>query len=283
MRLINIETLALHEFDDVRIPPYYILSHRWEKDEITFQDVKKSRNRGHYGWSKVKNFCQFVKNHPIDDPRCERVVYIWIDTCCIDKRNSAELSEAINSMYQWYRKAVACYAYLNDVPAGGEDRVHEYMRRSEWFTRGWTLQELLAPVYTIFVDKDWTGVLGDGSALASLLSEITGIPEKLVNRDRSYKNVPRPNTGDFSIAQIMSWASKREYTKKEDVAYGLMGLFGVHMPLLYGEGGVKAFQRLQQEILKISCDESIFAWFCEDEKWLSGMLAPSPENFSHSG
>jgi Heterokaryon incompatibility protein (HET) len=241
MRLIHIETLELHEFYDYSISQYSILSHRWEGEEITFKDVKKSRNLDSQGWSKVKSFFQFVKDHPIDDPDYKRVDYVWIDTCCIDKRNSVELFEAINSMYQWYQDAMACYAYLNDGPAGNEAAVHQAMRKSEWFTRGWTLQELVGPGYIIFVDKDWTGTLGDGRTLADLLSEITGITSHLLSHVYSpgSRTGRRPNIGDFSIAQIISWASRRKCTRGEDVAYSLMGLFNVNMPLLYGEGEIE--------------------------------------------
>ncbi|KAI6002305.1 hypothetical protein F5J12DRAFT_906395 [Pisolithus orientalis] len=142
--------------------------------------------------------------------------WLWIDTCCIDKRSSAELSEAINSMYRWYRNSQMCYVYLND-----------------WFSRGWTLQELVAPKEAEFFNKSWVSI-GIKQDLTSLLEDITRIPEKSVR----------------AVAHIMSWAADRKTTRVEDRAYSLLGLFGVNMPMLYGEGS-KAFQRLQLEIIRM--------------------------------
>jgi hypothetical protein len=190
-------------------------------------------------------------------------------------------------MYQWYRRAVICYVYLNDVSAGDEAAVHEALRRSQWFQRGWTLQELLAPSLCFFIDKDWSTVLGTNETLAVNLYKITGIEVFLMTRPASFNS----RIGSFSVAQKMSWASSRVCTREEDVAYSLMGLLEVNMPLLYGEGGYKAFQRLQQEILRTSDDESIFAWFADGtpSSGMPGffrnrmMLARTPLDFCSSG
>jgi hypothetical protein len=195
--------------------------------------------------------------------------YLWIDTCCIDKSSSTELSEAINSMFQWYQKAGVCYAYVEDVQL-------ENFSTSRWFTRGWTLQELLAPSDVMFFGIGWTR-LGTKFDLYGEISKVTGIEwEVLINEDFLRKK---------SIAQRMSWASKRKTTRLEDAAYCLLGIFGVNMPLLYGEGK-NAFIRLQEEILKSSVDQSLFAWSIASDsnthRGGCGIFAQSPENYRDS-
>ena len=245
MRILHVVTLELHEFFDDKIPPYAILSHRWEQEEISYKDVRKQRNLSSKGWQKVQNFCRLVQ-------RDRDVKYAWIDTCCIDKRSSAELSEAINSMYKRYEKAAICFAYLSDVDRYSPDSAgQESIRKSVWFTRGWTLQELIAPGVVRFVTSDWLTIIGTRVELAGLIAEVTGINKTLLSRKGGWM-------GDYSIAQKMFWAANRVCAREEDRAYCLMGLFDVNMPLLYGEGKRKAFIRLQTEILKISDDESIF-------------------------
>src|ERR1700733_11317378 len=192
--------------------------------------------------------------------------YIWIDTCCIDKASSAELSEAINSTYRWYHESGVCYAYLADVPPNAVD---DEFAKSRWFTRGWTLQELIAPSTVIFLGKEWQK-MGTKSSRQRIISEVTGIPTNILLG------------GDLertSIAQKLSWASKRETTRVEDIAYCLMGIFGINMPMLYGEGE-RAFIRLQEEIMKVSDDHSLFAWESFDNR--GGLLATSSAAFSNS-
>ena len=189
--------------------------------------------------------------------------YVWIDNCCIDKSSSAELSEAINSMFSWYENAVEYYVYLSDVP----DKPFE---ESMWFTRGWTLQELIAPRVERFYDRDWK-LIGDKRSLDTQLATITKIPtEVLLNEDR---------LSGYSIAQRMSWASKRTTTRVEDRAYSLLGIFSIHMPMLYGEGKA-AFRRLQEELIKRSDDLTILFW--EDKDHPRNLLAPSPSAFEFS-
>jgi hypothetical protein len=208
--------------------------------------------------------------------------YIWIDTCCIDKSSSAELSEAINSMYGWYEGSVVCYAYLEDVELALSTHAPDHpakkdkaIRESRWFNRGWTLQELIAPTKLYFFDSQWRS-LGSKEDLSPLLSSITTIPEDVLAQSR--------NRRACSVAKKMTWAANRQTTRIEDVAYSLLGIFDVNMPLLYGEGR-NAFIRLQEEILKETDDQSLLAWGLDVEEdldvfmTLAGVFAKSPAAF----
>lgn len=197
-------------------------------------------------------------------------------SCCIDKTSTAELSESINSMFRWYQKAKICYAYLEDV-----DDVSE-LGRSRWFTRGWTLQELIAPKDVSFYSTNWT-FLGSKSDLRDNLAAITGISQDVLSG--------ASESWHECIATRMRWAANRQTTCLEDMAYCLLGIFDVQMPLLYGEGK-RAFTRLQQEIMRGSDDQSLFAWGVPESPYsieqfhgtLSanetyGLLADSPRDF----
>ncbi|KAI0686769.1 heterokaryon incompatibility protein-domain-containing protein [Cerioporus squamosus] len=249
MRLLNTTTYVVKIFDNEDdLPPYAILSHVWGKpeEEVTFadmQDLKLATRRE--GWSKLKHFCALAIGDGLE--------WGWEDTCCIDKSSSGELSQAINSMYAWYGGARVCYAYLSDVDhPGKEDPAAEgsSFRRSRWFKRGWTLQELIAPKVVLLYSKSWKP-LGSKVSLAGVIEEITNIDAAVLMHTR--------RLDDVSIARRMSWASARETWHVEDRAYSLMGIFGIHMPTIYGEGR-RAFIRLQLEILRTSTDQSIFAW-----------------------
>jgi hypothetical protein len=165
-------------------------------------------------------------------------------------------------MYLWYSKAAVCYAYLSDVSY--QDPIESF-KESRWFTRGWTLQELIAPAIVISYSKEWER-LSEKHDLVDTMNEITGIPEKVLSGHAELVV--------FSVAERMSWASNRTTTRIEDEAYCLMGIFNVNMPLMYGEKQ-KAFQRLQEEIMKITDDQSLFAWADPDikERRLTGLLA----------
>ncbi|KAK4443663.1 heterokaryon incompatibility protein-domain-containing protein [Podospora aff. communis PSN243] len=247
MRLLNTETLQLKEFvEDSSQLRYAILSHRWGEEEISFQDIttRNPRTRTKKGYGKIENCCAQARNSGLE--------WVWIDTCCIDKSSSSELSEAINSMYRWYQTAAICYAYLADVtylPFDIEKTV-EAFRESEWFSRGWTLQELVAPRNLRFFDKTWAN-FGTKRSFGNEIFEITGIPIDVL------AGFEPPQTR--SVAERMSWAAWRQTTRVEDAAYCLLGIFEVNMPLLYGEGR-RAFQRLQHEILKQEEDYTILAW-----------------------
>ncbi|KIN08824.1 hypothetical protein OIDMADRAFT_188507, partial [Oidiodendron maius Zn] len=232
MRLINTETLALDEFFDRTIPQYVILSHTWGENEISFQQFQNGVLN-----NKIKQCCV--------QARKEGFGYVWVDTCCIDKTSSAELSEAINSMFRWYKEAVLCYVYLEDFSL-----LRDRLKPCKWFTRGWTLQELIAPPVVEFYDTHWVR-FGTRMSLQMVISALTRIPVPMLTASKALQ--------DYSVAVRMSWASRRNTTRLEDRAYCLMGLFDVNMPMLYGEG-LRAFQRLQEEILKRNEDYSLFAW-----------------------
>ncbi|KAL5316190.1 hypothetical protein ACEPPN_015235 [Leptodophora sp. 'Broadleaf-Isolate-01'] len=246
MRLLKRDSsgdLSLTEdiIDNGKLPPYAILSHTWtEGQEVSFQELLAGKNKAISGYDKIR-FC---------GERAERdgLQYFWVDTCCIDKSNSAELSEAINSMFRWYRAAARCYVYLSDVSSLAERThgqlaplpINEAFRASRWFTRGWTLQELLAPASVEFLSRE--GIrLGDKESLEQEIHEITGIAvQALQGRALS----------QFGVNERWLWARGRQTARQEDHAYALFGVFNVFLPLIYGEGRDNAVKRLLEEIRK---------------------------------
>ncbi|KAM5546022.1 hypothetical protein V8D89_000148 [Ganoderma adspersum] len=284
MRLLGTNTGHFVE-KDPKFTKYAILSHTWDKaGEQTYKELRKIQKR--YGTGPLgvalhapetthasraeavlslsdppePTLSRSIWNDPELSPkirwacevaRADGYEYIWIDSCCIDKSSSSELSEAINSMYAWYGGAHVCYAYLADVPTGDNHRGRRsWFRKSRWFKRGWTLQELIAPLHLVFLSQDWT-VIGSRHALYDLVQEVTSISEEallhLSPLDR------------FSVAERFSWAASRETTRVEDRAYSLLGIFDINMPTLYGEGS-RAFRRLQEEIMQRIPDQSLFVW-----------------------
>lgn len=281
MRLIDVHTYRLKEFHH-DVPQYAILSHTWGDEEVTFQEYRlltehRSICSINIDAREVKKKAGFVKivgacRRAQDD----KLGYLWCDTNCIDKTSSAELTEAINSMYAWYRDSEVCYAYLADVGSFDQpDIITREFRKSRWFTRGWTLQELLAPEKLLFFNKHWVPI-ENRQQLADVICGATSIHKgALLNRN----NIPK-----YSVAQRMSWAASRQTSKQEDIAYCLLGIFDINMPLLYGEGS-KAFTRLQEEILKVSDDQSIFAWdfLGSHVQHSPTILASSPSEFASCG
>ena len=276
MRLINVEAFLererlirqgkrvdrrakVLEFGDDEVTEYAILSHRWIEQEVDYNEIvelakiddeERTEIRQRDGYRKILQSCEHAKK--------DGYKWLWVDTCCIDKRSSAELSEAINSMYRWYENSKICYAYLHDLPgssfpiSGDHERYHKSNGWPEWFSRGWTLQEMIAPRNVQFFNKDWHPI-GDKRTLAPILESITRVPQHVLEEGLS--------SNRLCVAQIISWAADRTTTRVEDRAYSLMGLLDVNMPMLYGEGK-KAFHRLQLEIIRTSNDQSIFAWGC---------------------
>lgn len=246
---------------DVIVEPYAILSHTWGEDEVCFQDwqtVPSSTVESKEGFKKLK-YC-------LEQAWGDGIEWVWIDTCCIDKTSSAELSEAINSMFRWYQNAVVCYVYLSDITSSvTQSPIEQRLHQSRWFTRGWCLQELIAPANLVFYSQDWHQ-LGTKSKLCALISSITGIEEAFLSGR---------NLDMASIGKKMSWAAYRKTSRTEDMAYCLLGIFGVHMSLIYGEGK-KAFLRLQEAIMNTyPHDHTLFAW----GEWVeeSSILISDPE------
>lgn len=274
----------------LRSKSYAILSHTWDDEKVTFDDMRSNirSTRRKKGFSKIKGCCEQAKKDGFS--------YVWIDCCCIDKKSSAELTESINSMFKWYQWADTCYVFLSDVENDGYNQtldVDDQFSKSNWFNRGWTLQELLAPPMLKFFSKDWRSLgpsiirgskyvdVGDygGRNEAEILFltklvRITNIPYEAL-AGQSFID-------QYSVAQRMSWASERQTTRPEDIAYSLMGIFRVSMPVLYGEGRLRAFRRLQHEIIKMTLDQSIFCWMAATRTKFTGILAESPTQFKSS-
>jgi hypothetical protein len=238
------------------------------------KDLATREKRG--GFDKIRKTCARAAG--------DGLKYSWVDTCCIDKTSSGELSEAINSMSKWYRASAVCYAYLSDLKIDDADQQSEdsvwrqlddKLPRCRWFTRGWTLQELIAPVNMRFFDSSWAecGARVE-ERMRNLLHSITGIPTNVMLD-------PDERLSHISAARKLSWAARRQTSRTEDVAYCLMGIFDINMPMIYGEGR-KAFCRLQEEILRKTGDMSILAWETDEDFDLHGVLADSPADFNGS-
>ncbi|CAF3556016.1 unnamed protein product [Fusarium graminearum] len=283
MWLLDAHSLGLVFFaNEEQTPPYAILSHTWSNGEVLFQDIKAIPTGNDVatkaGWSKIEHACRLALSFGLR--------YVWVDTCCIDKSSSAELQEAINSMFRWYEVAQICFAYLSDVSASDDHTVKgSSFRRSRWFKRGWTLQELIAPIEVAFYDKYWKPIFTRGNK-ADLIEAVTGIGKCYLSngyQDRDIRNI----LSTASVAERMAWMDKRKTTRPEDLAYCLLGIFDINMPMLYGEGS-KAFWRLQYEIMKKSDDSSLLIWgyqeLYEDWRFEEGsLLAPHPSSFRHCG
>jgi hypothetical protein len=265
MRLLYFNSskrLTSTDFSGKTVPPYAILSHTWDGDEFLFEDLANDTGKSKAGYEKIL-FCG-------EQAARDNLQYFWVDTCCIDKWNIRELSNAINSMFLWYRNAAKCYVYLSDVsiPVTKAPRRWRYItrgwtlrkqitsatiraprhqstweasfRKSRWFTRGWTLQELIAPASVEFFSLErWR--LGDKKSLEHQIHEITRIPIEALQGGP---------LEDFSVQDRRVWIEGRQTTQEEDLAYSLIGIFGVSMEFRYGEGKERALSRLQEEMEK---------------------------------
>ncbi|KAK3307177.1 NACHT domain-containing protein [Chaetomium strumarium] len=257
--------IRLTKFFTSNVPRYAILSHTWgtEEEEISFQDLMDGIGENKVGYNKIR-FCG-------DQAWRDGLQFFWVDTCCINKPDNTELQEAINSMFRWYRDAAKCYVYLADVstPSLGADDNSSWelaFRNSRWFTRGWTLQELIAPPSVEFFSKE--GVhLGNRRSLEQHIHNTTGIPVGAL------RGSP---LSQFSVSERMAWTEKRNTTRKEDKAYSLLGIFNIHMPLIYGEGENNAFRRLRDEISKASRAERVYDQ--ADDRCLADLRCTDPRH-----
>jgi hypothetical protein len=263
MRLIGSKPgggFELSTFND-DIPPYAILSHTWsEGEEVTYDELATGIGKDKAGYAKLR-FCG-------ERAAKEGLNYFWVDTCCIDKRDNVELSTALNSMFRWYRRATKCYVHLSDVhvpdevPDAQEFRItwEDAFRRSRWFTRGWTLQELLAPASVEFFSANGKQ-LGSKITLEQEIHEITRIPIRAL---RNY------DLREFKVDERMSWVTGRKTTVDEDRAYCLLGIFGVFLPPIYGEGEEYALGRLKAEIERHS--GTLQSSYVSDTRRIPGMF-----------
>ncbi|ETN41698.1 uncharacterized protein HMPREF1541_03634 [Cyphellophora europaea CBS 101466] len=270
-------SIGLEEFNDNDIPPYAVLSHTWEsrpEHEVLFSDFPMETRvlERKPGYAKLVNFCSIAKSKGYN--------YAWMDTCCINKTSTTELAEAINSMYKLYQQAGICIAYLSDfdsAASNGHRHLRERLQTCRWFTRGWTLQELIAPRWMEFFGRDWH-YIGTKRELKEHISNITRIPWRVLLGDP-------PDT--CSIAQRMSWAAGRTTKRPEDRAYSLLGIFDVNLPMLYGMSDAQnAFVTLQKAIMEHSDDQTIFAWtraLPTKGRGHCGLLATTPDAFADSG
>jgi hypothetical protein len=268
MRLLNTRSFELRSFGPRELPDYVILSHRWRLEEVTLKDITgcpvsdvENSARQLMGFSKVEGACKLAADDGYD--------WIWIDSYCIDKESSADVDKSINSMWTYYTRSNICYVYMADIPdceAGWGIR----FQKSEWFTRGWTLQELIAPVYVEFYAADWSPI-GTKLERHEEIAAITTIHSELLAQNRSIEA--------YGSAERFSWAAHRQVTHEEDEAYSLLGLFQIHMPMLYGEGRARAFARLQEAIYLSTCDDSIFLFCYSPHFDNQPLLADCPTRF----
>jgi Heterokaryon incompatibility protein (HET) len=274
--------------------PFICISHVWYdrgrpiEHEVLPEDLEDHswRKRKRKGADKVLGACEAVRKWSEQRSKALRkagskgddqpVEFIWIDTCCVDQKNPAEVSASINSMFRWYSEAIACFVYLHDLePSSSRDAK---LTKCEWFSRGWTLQELIAAPEAEFYDAGWNpiGNKSAGSTMEVDISRITNIDTAILRNAEQLR--------DCKLSLRMAWAAGRTTRFEEDRAYSLLGIFNVQMPTLYGEGEESAFRRLQEEIIKYSDDHSIFAW-CNPEAAAddtTGLLAPSARCFQTS-
>jgi hypothetical protein len=257
MRLLQLDkypTFSLTKFAEGEIPEYAILSHTWGRDgdEVTYKDIIDGTGVGKSGFSKL-HFCA-------SQAKRNGLRYCWIDTCCIDQTSSAELSESINSMFQWYQKANKCYVFLADASTSGSDNRDSQLRNSRWFTRGWTLQELIAPRDVEFSSQEgeW---LGDKRSLEKQIHQITRI---------SIYALRGEPLSHFSIDERMSWVANRSTTRSEDKIYSLLGIFDIHMEAIYGEGEHHASRRLLWALELFSANHQL------SEVFLSQLQSKAP-------
>ena len=251
LRRIGPGNFAFHVFND-QPPAYAILSHTWgnANDEVKLKDIEDDSASSKPGYAKLE-FCAAQTAH-------DGLQYFWIDSCCIDQTNNVELTEAINSMYRWYYNASSCYVYLPEISVPDPTNIgmprqqwvstwEQIFRSHRWFTRGWTLQELIAARSVEFFSKEHTR-LGSKESLEKIIQEITAIPVPAI----------RGSLDDYSYDERMSWAGTRATSRPEDMAYCLLGILKISMPMIYGEGQAAAMSRLRRELaVQNQVDEAV--------------------------
>ncbi|THV01252.1 HET-domain-containing protein [Dendrothele bispora CBS 962.96] len=226
--MINTSSLELEDFEDgVSIPHYAILSHTWGAEEIGYHEFDRLISKKKESLQKIVGACMRA--------RSDGLRYLWIDTCCINQEDQTDVHRNVKNMYSYYRNSRICYAYLVDTDM--QDVVESGFGQSRWFTRGWTLQELLAPPEVIFFDSHW-GYMGTRTKLRKEISGVTGIPEYIARNPISLRHV--------DVQERMSWSVLRKTSRSVDRAYCLFGILGVSIEPNYNEDLVTAINRLQE-------------------------------------
>jgi hypothetical protein len=257
MRLLNVDSFSFTEYFGTTTPPYAIASHRWIAGaEAMLEDIRQGKKTDSAGYRKVQGFVAYLKAH------MPSVKWLWIDTCCIRQISDRELSEAINSMFRWYRNAEVCLAYLHDVPTADDG---SKLEDSVWFRRGWTLQELLAPTLVIFLAQDWSlighkggdrgrdgRVINIGNSLIGRIAKITNIPERILQDYEESKAL--------SVQEKLKWMEGRTTLREEDSSHCLLGILNVSMNIRYGDGEEKTRERLLRKArtnMQDTCSDDI--------------------------
>jgi hypothetical protein len=242
---------------------YVMLSHRWEAKEPLLHDIQDKvvyELEPVDGMRKLQSFCKVARDAGYR--------WAWSDTCCIDKSSNVELQESVNTMFVWYRHSALTMIYLSDVSRSSKSGA---LAESAWNERGWTVQEFLAPNVVIFYQKDWSLYLDDRTPnhkesveIMQELAYATGIDLRaLVNFQ----------PGMRGAREKLQWASRRVTTWQEDIAYSLFGIFGVHLPVIYGEKKQHALGRLLQEIIARSGDITALDWVGKSSEFNSCLPA----------
>ncbi|KAG0701294.1 hypothetical protein DFH29DRAFT_852779 [Suillus ampliporus] len=242
---------------------WVMLSHKWESKEPLMHDI---HDKVVYDLDpggtvvKLQTFCKVTR-----DAGHRRA---WSDTCCTDQNNNVELQRSVNSMFVWYRNSALTIVYLSDVPPSSKSGA---LADSTWNTRGWTIQEFLAPNVVLFYQVDWNPYLNDSSpdhkesvAIMQELKDATCIDAQALVAFRP---------GMRGARQKLQWASTRVTTLQEDIAYSLFGIFGIHLPVIYGEMKQNALGRLLQEIVAQSGDITALDWVGKSSEFNSCLPA----------
>lgn len=239
LRLIGARDLLPIRFSADKAPPYAFISHCWlhPDEEPTLRDLVDNVAYRKAGFTKLQRAADVALRRGLE--------YFWIDTCCVDGRIIHEVRQAIKTVALWLTKADICFVYLSDVKAVEQrsslNSNHESLRKSKWFTRSWTLVELLVPQRVEFFSDNWTA-LGDKSTLEKVITEVTLIPARALQGTIPLKNFP--------VELIRSWTDHRESHRPEDEAYCLLSLLEIDMTIHYDEGKDLAWGRLNNEIEK---------------------------------
>lgn len=265
MRFLHTKTFVLHDFTG---PPssYAVFFHAHGSDDIGFEDFSKPQMLlCKDGFHRLWQACSRARNHGSE--------WLWSDAVCIDRGSSTALTEAFNSLARIYQHCIFSIIYLEDLPCsdcvGGG--LEKRLAKCAWLRNVWVLPQLIFPKHSFIYDRDWAEI-GTKASLARQLSLVTSIEQSVLINPAAL--------GEYSVAKRMSWASHLEASRPEDRSFALLGILGVHMPIVYGEGQ-KAFIRLQEEILRDTNDYSLFAWRPEVPQEYRGLFAYSPAEFQH--